>query len=92
MFDVIMPFHIYLPNLPNISTLCNAVDRERLSVFRAGHGAQKSGHLLCRPSFRSAVSAAYYRHGESNNGPGVDSASNRNEYQENFLGVNAAGA
>ena len=28
----------------------------------------------------------------SNYGPGVDSASNRNEYQENFLGVNAAGA
>ena len=25
-------------------------------------------------------------------GPGVDSASNRNEYQDNFLGVNAAGA
>ena len=25
-------------------------------------------------------------------GPGVDSASNRNEYQEDFLGVNAAGA
>ena len=24
--------------------------------------------------------------------PGVDSASNRNEYQEHFLGVNAAGA
>ena len=24
--------------------------------------------------------------------PGVDSASNRNEYQENFLGVKAAGA
>ena len=24
--------------------------------------------------------------------PGVDSASNRNEYQENFLWVNAAGA
>ena len=24
-------------------------------------------------------------------GPGVDSASNRNEYQEDFLGVNAAG-
>ena len=26
------------------------------------------------------------------NGPGVDSVSNRNEYQANFLGVNAAGA
>jgi hypothetical protein len=25
-------------------------------------------------------------------GPGVDSASNRNEYQEHFLGVEAAGA
>jgi len=25
-------------------------------------------------------------------GPGVDSASNRNEYQEYFLGVEAAGA
>ena len=28
----------------------------------------------------------------SHYGPGVDSASNRNEYQENFLGVKAAGA
>jgi hypothetical protein len=28
----------------------------------------------------------------SHYGPGVDSASNRNEYQEFFLGVNAAGA
>ena len=28
----------------------------------------------------------------SHYGPWVDSASNRNEYQENFLGVNAAGA
>ena len=25
-------------------------------------------------------------------GPGVDSASNRNEYQEDFMGVKAAGA
>jgi hypothetical protein len=25
-------------------------------------------------------------------GPGVDSASNRNEYRDNFLGVNVAGA
>ena len=27
----------------------------------------------------------------SHYGPGVDSASNRNEYQEDFLGVNASG-
>ena len=29
---------------------------------------------------------------KSHYGPGVDSASNRNEYQEYFLGVKAAGA
>jgi len=28
----------------------------------------------------------------SHYGPGVDSASNRNEYQEHFMGVKAAGA
>jgi len=28
----------------------------------------------------------------SHYGPGVDSACNKNEYQENFLGVKAAGA
>ena len=31
-------------------------------------------------------------HGVAHYGPGVDSASNRNEYQEYFLGVSAAGA
>jgi len=31
----------------------------------------------------------YFR---SHYGPGVDLASNRNEYQEHFLGVKAAGA
>jgi len=39
-----------------------------------------SGYFIDIKSFRS-----HY-------GPGVDSASNRNEYQENFLGVKAAGA
>jgi len=29
---------------------------------------------------------------QSHYGPGVDSASNRNEYQEHFLGVKAVGA
>jgi len=28
----------------------------------------------------------------SHYGPGVDTASNRNEYQDNFLGIKAAGA
>jgi len=42
--------------------------------------ASVSGFLIDIKSFRS-----HY-------GPGVDSASNRNEYQELFLGVKAAGA
>jgi len=35
------------------------------------------------------IEIKYFR---SHYGPGVDSASNRNEYQEYFLGVKAAGA
>jgi len=35
------------------------------------------------------IDIKYFR---SHYGPGVDSASNRNEYQECFLGVKAAGA
>ena len=42
--------------------------------------ADVSGFFIDIKSFRS-----HY-------GPGVDSASNRNEYQEYFLGVKAAGA
>ena len=42
--------------------------------------ASVSGFFIDIKSFRS-----HY-------GPGVDSASNRNEYQEHFLGVKAAGA
>ena len=34
------------------------------------------------------IDIKYFR---SHNGPGVDSASNRSEYQEYFLGVKAAG-
>jgi hypothetical protein len=36
----------------------------------------------------------FYLHNRSDRtmAPGVDSASNRNEYQEHFLGVKAAGA
>ena len=41
--------------------------------------ADSSGYFIDIKSFRS-----HY-------GPGVDSASNRNEYQEYFLGVKAAG-
>jgi len=42
--------------------------------------ASVSGFFIDIKSFRSLY------------GPGVDSASNRNEYQEYFLGVKAAGA
>jgi len=55
---------------------CSATNRNVAGSIPAG----VSGFFIDIKSFRS-----HY-------GPGVDSGSNRNEYQENFLGVNAAGA
>jgi len=49
----------------------------------AGHGFDSR---LCHCNF--SVTQSFRSH----YGPGVDSASNRNEYQVYFLGVNAAGA
>ena len=55
---------------------CCATDRKVAGSIPA----DVSGFFIDIKSFRS-----HY-------GPGVDSASNRNEYQEHFLGVKAAGA
>ena len=55
---------------------CCATNREVAGSIPSG----VSGFFIDINSFRS-----HY-------GPGVDSASNRNEYQEYFLGVKAAGA
>jgi len=55
---------------------CCATNRKVAGSIPAGI----SGFFIDIKSFRS-----HY-------GPGVDSASNRNEYQEHFLGVKAAGA
>ena len=55
---------------------CCATNRKVAGSISAG----VSGFFIDIKSFRS-----HY-------GPGVDSASNRNEYQEYFLGVKAAGA
>ena len=55
---------------------CCATNRKVVGLIPAS----VSGFFIDIKSFRS-----HY-------GPGVDSASNRNEYQEYFLGVKAAGA
>jgi len=55
---------------------CCATNRKVAGSFRAG----VNGFFIDIKFFRS-----HY-------GPGVDSASNRNEYQECFLGVKVAGA
>ena len=55
---------------------CCATNRKVAGSIPAG----VSGFFIDIKSFRS-----HY-------GPGVDSASNRNEYQEHFLGLKAAGA
>jgi len=60
--------------------ICAHVDRNPLMFIRANYFEQSLEFFIDVNSFRS-----HY-------GPGVDSASNRNEYQEYFLGVKAAGA
>ena len=62
------------------------------------HRSKRPGSylLLLRSQVRSQlVSLEFFidiKSFRSHYGPGVDSASNRNEYQEYFLGVKAAGA
>jgi len=50
------------------------------------------GRLLVRSQMVSLEFSIDIKSFRSHNGPGVDSASNRNEYHEHFLGVKAAGA
>jgi hypothetical protein len=53
--------------------------------FRHHHGAHEFTHKISRANADFITIHSF-------TGPGVDSASNRNEYQEYFLGVKAAGA
>jgi len=50
------------------------------------------GRSLVRPQLVSLDFFIDVKSFRSHYGPGVDSASNRNEYQEHFLGVKTAGA
>ena len=51
----------------------------------------KSEWTLVRSQLVSVDFFIYVKPFRSHYGPGVDSASNRNEYQEYFVGVKAAG-
>jgi len=70
--------HKCLPALPALAQWlrCSATNRKVAGSIPAS----VSGFFIDIKSFRS-----HY-------GPGVDSASNRNQYQECFLGVKAVGA
>jgi len=52
------------------------------------HVSAPTGHLQL-VSLEFFIDTKFFR---SHYGPGVDLASNRNEYQERFLGVKSAGA
>ena len=64
------------------------------SCARAGEGVTvlQIGRSLVRSQLVSLDFSLTLKFFRSHYGPGVDSASNRNEYQEYFLGVKAAGA
>jgi len=69
----------------------------RLAFFFWGGGHPVRTDLIYTPAeiksrgFRINIIDSWFMI-RSHYGPGVDSASNRNEYQEHFLGVKAAGA
>ena len=58
--------------------------------YQVGRGTAVAQWLRCCATNRSAGS--HTKSFRSHYGPGVDPASKRNEYQEHFLGAEAAGA
>ena len=72
----------YIDDIPALMTAVTQWLRCCATIWKVAGSIQAgvSGFLIDIKSFRS-----YY-------GPGVDSASNRNEYQAYFLGVKATGA
>jgi hypothetical protein len=61
-------------------------------VIGAAVAVQQIRNSLLRSQMVSLEFFIYIKSFRPNYGPGVDSASNRNEYQEHFLGIKAAGA
>ena len=60
--------------------------------WRSGYGAMlQIGRLLVQSQMVSLGFFIDIKSFRSQYGPGVDSAFNRNEYQDHFLGVKAAG-
>ena len=74
------------------ANLTKLTQQERTSVARWLRCCAKNRKVAC--SIPAGVIKIFIdkKTFRSHNGPGVDSASNRNEYQEYFLGVKAAGA
>ena len=93
MFFVIYRWFVLSARFENVSevSICTSckVDRGRVAQWlrRCATNRQVAGSIPAVSGF--FIGVKYFR---SHYGPGVDSASNRNEYQEYFLGVKAAGA
>ena len=71
------------------------VDNIRMNLQEVGYGYMDwIGLAQVRDSWRKLIIGFFIdiKSFRSHYGPGVNSASNRNEYQEHFLGVKAAGA
>jgi len=73
---------------------CNAISRGTLRNFvrnLPNGAAPQIGRSLVRSQLESLKFFIDTKSFRSHYGPGVDSACNRNEYQEHFLGVKVAG-
>ena len=79
------------PAIQRISS-CRSTNFSALYVFYGDRGST-AVKVLCYKSIPAGVSGFFIdiKSFRSHYGPGADSASNRNEYQEYFLGIKAAG-
>jgi len=81
---------LYICSINNMSKFHFHRPNAKLSCFKKSmYGTGRSLVRSQLVSLEFFIDIKYFR---SHYGPGIDSASNRNEYQEHFLGVKAAGA
>ena len=62
------------------------------NTYKRKMGTAVAQWLRCCSTNRKVAGFIDIKSFRSHYGPGVDSASNRNEYQDHFLGVKAVGA
>ena len=98
MTQLCLTTHISQVRVPSVIPPCVSVSYVGVLLLPPPRIGDRGGtvvKVLCYKSENQLMSLGFFidiKSFRSHYGPGVDSASNRNEYQEYFLRVKAAGA